>query len=324
MIKRAAVLFLIFIILLNASGCGGDKKKAGAVAGQLQTRDTDAGRFRAGEIDGIPIDENTAVITDMVVDVFTLPDVRSERITQAIYNQPVTALEEKDGWTRVAVLDGSRGWVRSKFVDRDISSIYGGGADSRIVVTSKDKSIYSYPDGGVTVKDVVMGSEFYSFNSSGDAYEVYLPGNMTGWLKGSGIISLDLNEEIPLTKKKDFVSTAMKFKGTSYLISGMSSMGMDSSGLVYICARINGVDLPRSLEGQLSCGSEVRIEDSDEGDLVFTAPDGDRNAISGVGICIGNGSYIYAGKLAGYVTFGSLKGENADGSPAIVRRIFHG
>jgi cell wall-associated NlpC family hydrolase len=268
------------------------------------------------------MDEKAAVINESVVDVFTQPDIRSERVTQAIYNQPVSILDEKNGWTRVAVADGSHGWVRTRFLDRNTASIYGREANHRIVVTSKEKSIYSNPSGGYTVKDVVMGTEFLSFNDYGDAYEVYLPGNRTGWLRGSGIIHIALNEKIPVTKKEDFVATAVKFKGASYLLSGLSSMGMDSAGLVYISARINGVDLSRNLGGQFLAGTKVENGEAREGDLVFLAPEGAKEP-SCVGICIGNGSYIYAGKLVGFVTISGLNDNNPEGSILEIKRIFN-
>jgi cell wall-associated NlpC family hydrolase len=235
-------------------------------------------------VEGIVMDNDAAVVTETAADVFIEPDIKSERVTQALYNQPVRILEERGAWTKVAVVDGSKGWLRSKAIDRKKNSIFDGDFSRRLVVTSKDKIISAYRDGGMTMKNVTMGTELYSFNEDGDSYEVYLPGNKTGWLKGSGMINLDVNEEIPLTGAGDFVSTALKFKGTCYLLRGMSSQGIDSAGLVYICARINGVQLPRTLEGQLYAGSEIKLEEAGEGDLVFIAPKGDRKSISSVGI----------------------------------------
>lgn len=309
----------ILILLLSAffTGCSAESGEPAAAMEATQPEEQ-----APPEIDGIPIDGKAAVIADSIVDVFSEPDVQSERVTQALYNQPVSILDEKGGWARVAVVDGSRGWVRSKFLDRNTGSIYGREAEHRIVVTSKEKSVYSGPSGGYTVKDVVMGTEFLTFNDYGDAYEVYLPGNRTGWLRGSGIIHIDLRDKVPVTKKEDFVATAMKFKGASYLLNGLSSMGMDSSGLIYISARINGVDLSRNIGGQYLAGTAVNMEDVKEGDLVFLASDDDAKTPSCVGICIGNGSYIYAGRLTGYVSLSGLNEVNMEGQIIGIRRIF--
>ena len=316
--EKRTILVLMLLLFTAFTGCSAAKEKTVPVSAVAQSDEPAA----PVKVYGIPIDGKAAVIADSMVDIFSEPDVQSERITQALYNQPVSILEEKGGWARVAVVDGSRGWVRTKFLDRNISSIYGRESNHRIVVTSKEKSIFSSPSGGYTIKDIAMGTELLSFNDYGDAYEVYLPGNRTGWLRGSGIIHIEMNSKVPVTKKEDFVATALKFKGTSYLLSGLSSMGMDSSGLVYISARINGVNLSRNIGGQYLSGSSVDTEDAREGDLVFLAPGGENNAPACVGICIGNGSYIYAGKLGGYVMINSLNDVNIEGQIIAIRRIF--
>lgn len=315
---KRVILILIIFLSTAFTACSATNGKTVAVAALTQSENAGT----PVKMDGIPMDEKAAVIADSIVDIFSEPDVQSDRVTEALYNQPVSILDEKSGWSRVAVVDGSRGWVRTKFLDRNITSIYGREYNHRIVVTSKEKSIFSSPSGGYTVKDVVMGTELLSFNDYSDAYEVYLPGNRTGWLRGSGIMHIETNGRIPVTKKEDFVATALKFKGTSYLLNGLSTMGMDSSGLVYISARINGVNLSRNIGGQYLAGSGVSTEEAKEGDLVFLAPDGDTSAPSCVGICIGNGSYIYAGRLAGYVMVSSLNEANIEGQIIAIRRIF--
>lgn len=316
--QKAVITFVVLMFLF--SGCAAFPEKASSAPASADTQP--AGPGEPARVDGIPMDERTAVITDSIADIYAQPDIQVERITQALYNQPVTILDEKSGWARVAVVDGSRGWIRTRYLDKNVSSIYGRASNHRIVVTSKEKSIFSSPANGYTVKDVPMGAEFLTFNNYGEAYEVYLPGNRTGWLRGSGIIHIALDEEVPVTTKMDFVATALKFKGTSFLLNGLSTMGMDASGLVYISARVNGVDLSRNLAGQYLAGTSVEIEDAAEGDLVFLAADSDPETPSCVGICIGDGSYIYSGKLNGYVTVCGLKEENREGKIIAVKRIF--
>ncbi|NJD03382.1 MAG: SH3 domain-containing protein, partial [Ruminiclostridium sp.] len=228
---KIAVLCIISVIAL--AGCKAASLEA-AVNNTSPEYQFAVNMSASGKVNGIPVNESTAVVTDIVADVFTEPDVRSRRITQVIYNQAVTVLEEDGGWTRIKAEDGSIGWVRSKFIDMDISSVNGRLYTHRIIVTGKEKSIFSDPTGGITVKEVVTGSVFYAFNNSDSAYEVYLPGNITGWLRGSGIIHVGLGAEVPITSGKDFAASAMKFKGVSYLLNGLSSMGMDSSGMIYI------------------------------------------------------------------------------------------
>ena len=324
-----AVSLIIMTAILTAAavtgltGCSSDAR--GVLA---ETTPSDEETLAESVIDyvyGIPMDENAGVVTERVADIYQNPDVKSGRISQALYNQPVSILQREEGWARVSLVDGSSGWMKAKYIDGDVSSVYGRTYTHRIIVTSREKSIYSSPSGGVTEIEAPMGTEFFTFNSSGDVYEVFLPGNKTGWIKGSGIIHIGLGEKVPVTNADDFASTALRLKGTAYLLNGMSALGIDASGLVYICARINGIDLPRSITGQMSSGIEIEPDNVQAGDLVFLAGVGENEAetVTCVGICIGGGNYIYAGRRSGYVTIGDIKKNNAEGTIVAARRLFN-
>ena len=319
MFRKIVGLCTVFILVFT--GCGtASREVAGSKAAQEEQ--SAAVISVPDEVNGIAVNESTAVVTDMMVDVFSEPNVRSQRITQVIYNQAVSILSEEGSWIRIAAADGGIGWVRSKFIDRNISSINGRSYTHRIIITGKEKSIFSDPSGGITVKDAVMGTVFYAFNNSGTAYEVYLPDNMTGWLRGSGIIHVGLDAGVPMTSGEDFAASALKLKGTSYLLNGLSAMGMDSPGMIYICSKINGLNLPRDLKGQIHYGEEISLDSIAVGDIVFLGESEDINNISGAGIYLGNGQYIHASRALGYVRLEGLNESGSDGKPLFARRIF--
>lgn len=321
-LNKFALLVFLAAAAAGLSGCTGDAKEVSAVnssvAGQENTAATEY-------VYGIPMDGNAGVITESVADIYSSPDVKSARITQALYNQPVSILQQEQGWAKVRSIDGSSGWMKLKFIDRDVTSVYGKTYTHRIIITSREKSIYSGPSGGITQVNAPMGSEFLAFNSAGDAYEVFLPANKTGWIKGSGIIHIGLNEKVPVTNADDFAATALRLKGASYLLNGMSAMGIDAPGLVYVCARINGIDLPRSIAGQLASGTEIKPEEAQTGDLLFLAGtgEGEGETVTSVGIGIGSGNYLYAGRKTGYVAVGDINKDNAEGKIVAARRIFN-
>lgn len=319
---RKIFLLIFTICMASFVGCGIDSAAVSGDSIKAAGQGGDTNKEHSGYVNGISMDSSAGVINDTVADIYTDSDVKSKRITQVLFNQPVSILEEKNGWLRVLTVDGSKGWTRSKFVDRDTRSIFGRSFLHKIIVTAKDKSIYSDPISGITLKDVVMGTELYTFNDSGTAYEVYLPGNTTGWIRGSGIIHVDLNTDTPLTSNEDFAASALKFKGSSYLLNGMSYLGIDSMGLIYICARINGIVLPRDLEGLKQSGTKIAINEIVAGDLVFLSPDGDDKSIVSIGICVGNGQYLHASKVLGYVRLDGLNESGSEGKPAFARRIF--
>lgn len=323
--KNLLLAMLIVAAALSLSSCSGDASEVSAESSSIVTQGSSQDSSTVEYVYGIPMDVNAGVISENVADIYMSPDVKSSRITQALYNQPVSMLQQEQGWAKVKAIDGGSGWMKLKFINSDVSSVYGRTYTHKIIVTSREKSIYSNPSGGITQMNAPMGSEFLAFNSFGDAYEVFLPGNKTGWIKGSGIIHIELGGMVPVTNADDFAATALRLKGTSYLLNGMSEMGIDAPGLVYICARINGIDLPRSITGQLASGTEIKPEEAQAGDLLFSAGmgEGEGETVSSVGICIGGGIYLYAGRKIGYVTLGDINKDNEEGKIVAARRIFN-
>jgi len=334
LVRSIIIMLILMMFAVSAAGCGSQTADTAAAENEDST---ESSAQSVKYIYGIPMDEDAAVVVENVADVYEKPDVSSARITQVLCNQPVHIDSEEGGWSKVKTVSGLTGWIKTKFISDDISSLTGRVFTYRIIVTSREKTVYSGPDGGITMLNAYMGTEFYAFNNISDAYEVFLPGNRTGWLKGSGIIRIPVDDAIPVTNADDFASTALKFKGMSFMLNGMSALGIDAPNLVYICARINGVNVPITLEGQLNTGIQIDIDEVRAGDLVFLSrnsgseysgdsedsQDNQDREITSVGICIGGGNYIYAGRKTGYVAIGDIYRENADGIVAEARRIFN-
>ncbi len=325
---RVKTLFLFFLLLflLNAVvGCSENIDREGAAAGEEPGAINSAGAPGNGQPEALD-EKTTGIILDSVVDVFREASTQSERVTQAIYNQPAEMLEEKDGWVKVKVADGYTGWIKSKYIDKNSSSLRIKGSKYRIVVTIKKSKILSDAKYGTVLKEVVMGTELYPVNSSDGWYEVALPGDKTGWLNESGTIQVPINEHISRTTPDDFVATAMKFKDTVYLWGGVSSLdGIDSQGLVYMSGRINGVDLPRDADGQYKCGKPVdKSAELLPGDLIFFSSNEDLKDISYVGIYIDGGQFLYASKSDGYVMTGLTDNGYFQKRLVGIRRIFNG
>mgnify|MGYP005841542129 CR=1 FL=1 len=302
--EKALLLIIILVILLP--GCGSKAVPANTRTLSLSEE----------------VDESMGVISDTIVDVFSQAHIQSIRISQALLNQRIKILDEKDIWVKVEIEDGSIGWVKSRFVERGVSKTAVGDYAYRVLVTSKAAAIYSQPSGGVTVKEVVMGSEFNALVKKEGSYEVMLPGGTTGWLSQSDTIQLSFGGPIPKTSAFDFVVTLEKFKGTSYLQGGISFRGIDYAGLTYICAMVNGVNLPRSAGEQLNSGSPVSRDELRPGDLVFFGTAEDAGEVDDITVYIGNGKYIHSNRTKGYVTVESFDEEYFAEKLLGIRRIF--
>ncbi len=325
---RSLILILLAAVLL--AGCGRTARKADneAVAVSQAAPEKKAEEPEKKDVpppeEKMP-DKNMGVITDTVVDVFRDADVQSERVTQAIFNQPVTLLEEKETWVKVNVADGYTGWIKSKHVDRDLWSIHAREYQSRLIITAKTKKITSQARGGGTLKEVVLGTELYIVMKLENWYQVALPGKMTGWVNDSGTIILPADEKVPQTTAEDLVATANKFKGTVYLWGGVSPLGVDCSGLTYICSRINGITLPRDADQQynfITAKVEKNVDLMKAGDFVFFSTKEDLKDVSHMGVYIGNGQFIHASKSKGSVTTNSLGEDYFKNRLVGVRRVF--
>jgi len=321
---RKILQLLILIILLQPSLTGCAEGKPGVSEQTMYDAAPEVQMSAKSFKNSDTVEGSTGVITDTVVDVFNEPDTQSQRITQAIFNQPAAILEEGEGWTKVKVVDGYTGWIKSKYLDRDCTSIKSEDFKFKVVVTAKTKKICLLPNNSTALKDVVMGTEFYSGNKTEGWYEIALPGNRTGWISASGTIQIPVGDYIPKTSAADFINTANSFKGTIYLYGGVSSWGgVDSSGLIYICSRINGITLPRDAGQQFKAGEDVKIENIKQGDLLFFSTGEDLEDVSLVGIYIGNNQFLHASQFKGKVTTNSIDESYYSTRLAGIRRIFN-
>lgn len=320
---KLSVLILAIAFPVLIAGCGSEQGSGPLVMPEVKNVEA----FKPGADiketkEPLP-NERVAVINDTVVDVFRDPDTKSERVTQALFNQPVSVLEKREAWLKVKVVDGYTGWIKEKFAEADFSSIKPQGHKYRAVVTNRTQKIYSGTKNSMTLKETVMGTELYVRNKTDNRYEVSLPGNTVGWISSSGTIQLPLESRIPKTSVNDFVATVNKFKGTVYLWGGVSAYGgLDCSGLTYICSRINGIELQRDADQQFKQGTVVALEAVRQGDLVFFSTNEDLKDISHVGIYISNNQFIHASKSKGSVTVNSLTEDYYKKRLAGIRRFF--
>jgi len=321
--KTACIFVVLVLIQITFAGCAGNERPVNTDTAVIPSgnRTGDSGE-QASDAAGILPGENNCVINDTVVDVFKEPDIQSQRITQVLYNQPVEIVEERESWTRIKASDDVSGWVRSRYVDGNLTSVKAGDYKFKIIITAKTKDIHTMPEGGLTVKEVVMGTQLFSTGKMKGAYEVIIPGGSSGWVSEGGTIQIPVNTAIPRTSAEDFAATVEKLKGTSYLQGGISARGIDYSGLAYICSKINGINLPRGAKQQYMCGKEVQPDAVEPGDLLFFSSKEGSDDISDVGVCISPGKFIHASKTKGYVMISELDEDYFTKRFIGARRIF--
>ncbi len=266
--------------------------------------------------------ENAAVVTEAVVDMFDKPDILGTRLTQVLYNQVVKVIKEENSWTNIKLLDGTSGWVKSKYISRNTDSVTDGGINNRIIVTAKTIDIYSGANNVVNFKKVVLGTELYSVGKTKTGYDVLLPDNKRGWVEEGGVIAIPISDNIiPKTSEDEFIQTIKKFNGTIFILGGISRWGMDSSGLVYICSKINGVEVPRNIQQMFKAGAPVDLENLKTGDLIFFSTDSLKKDVYDVGVYVGDNEFIHSSTTRGVITE-TLEDSYFKGRVCGVRRIF--
>ena len=179
--------------------------------------------------------------------------------TQVLYGETVRVLEQRGGWTHVAVPDqpspldrrGYPGWVRSWQL--------GAATKAPLVVTVKSAKLANGTEVGFA-SQVPAGA---------------LPATET--------------RALPHTRT-DIVRTAKQFLGLHYLWGGLSAWGYDCSGLTWAVYRAHRITIPRDADAQFAAGTPVPLSQVQPGDLLFY----ESPVVGHVSMAIGNGEMIEA------------------------------
>ena len=238
--------------------------------------------------------QNWALPHISVANVRTNPSHSSELSTQVLMGTPLRVHDRiSDGWYFVEMPDGYWGYVidNSLTVTDDEYMKKWRDAPRVRVVSDREVKAYSGEKDNVTVSDLVQGDIMEGSIKNGKRRtEVTLPDGRTAWVDTKDVMSLDKwsrqNPDASLV-----VSTAAAVMGTPYLWGGLSSKGMDCSGLTKMCYYRNGLILMRDASQQALTGTEVNEDDLKKGDLLFFGNMVTRR-VNHVGIYIGDGIFI--------------------------------
>ena len=306
----ASALFLVAYLFLLASCSFPDIGEIilPRIAGTDALSDSTESQQSSGVLqftEKTPYDANTTVVVNTTADVYEDDDRTSLRLTQLLFDEPIQIIERTSLWAKLRIDGRTEGWVRTRGIDSDWTCVDGRRYTERIIITDREKQIYSHPRNGIVIRDVGMGTELFVVSKSDNVYQVALPGNLTGWISENGVFQLNANEKIKKTTAEIFTQSCVKFRGTSYLRGGISFQGIDGAGILYIAAKINGVTLPRDFEGQYAGGLTVynTMDMLEPGDVLFFSPNDQSSEIVDLGIFISDGQFIHASQHTGKVQY---------------------
>jgi len=245
-----------------------------------------------------PKAENKQVylVNNAVEDILADADSSSERVTQALLGDPVQIIDESSvEWYKVKVPDGYVGYVRKGAIVKESQSSSYLRNGKVAMIKAGNVLILVSSESKTGVGRAFRGSQLPLIKQENDWLEIALPGGRNSWIKADDAMLLPKRDRAQKGSPDNVIATARLYLGVPYLWGGVTSQGIDCSGLTYITYLLNGVKLPRDANMQYKTGTNVdSIADLKKGDLVFFATDAPKPDITHVGIYIGAGRFIHA------------------------------
>lgn len=232
-----------------------------------------------------------AVINHSLADIYEDSSIDSKRMTQAVYNQPVWIIDQKGDYFHIRTLGNIEGYVLVNKVSYSTSSLETNEKDQKILVTGKTKTIYSKTDGKIPIEEVVTGTILSYRGKVGDWVRVQMCEGEYGYITINNIILFQ--DHIPITSVDSFVRDIISFSGGKYMQGGISELeGFDMSNLIYVCAKINGYELPIDIFELKGTYDGISVENIRAGDILFLAKDRYNEYIQSVAVVVDNSQVI--------------------------------
>ncbi len=233
---------------------------------------------------------NKGICTLSVIPVYISPSHREEMVTQLLFGEQYSILEELEEWIKIVnKYDEYHGWIpKNQF-----------SASGK----AYDEAVHCF------------STELFSYARTDDDHQIVIPAAGILPLHSDGIFRLDektihletafFNPEKQRYNKKDIVRNAKEFLGSPYLWGGKTFTGIDCSGLVQNAFRMSGIFLPRDSAQQAMMGETVNlIHEAEPGDIAFF--DNEEGVITHTGIVIEKQHIIHS---SGYVRIDFLDQE---------------
>jgi cell wall-associated NlpC family hydrolase len=247
--------------------------------------------------------EKKVLISSPVVDVYKTSSNKSEKVTQALYGEAVTIIEELGEWTKVSLPQqyDYAGWVEKKHIKNTVLT---NSIQSKIITSAK-AAIYKSPNSESDVIELLpLGTVIHSEKSDLNKgfTSVNLLDGSTGFVIANQV--KDFKYETKVAKADAIIDTAKQLIGVPYLWGGMTNHGVDCSGFTHTVFKVNGIKLHRDADQQYANdGVSVDIKNLAPGDLLFFSTY--KPGPSHEGIYVGEGKFIHSSSSQG-VGYSSL------------------
>jgi len=260
------------------------------------------------------------VVLPPVVNMHAAPRPTSPVVSQAILGTSVLVIRRRSGWALVETPDRYRGWMRTPALRHDrrhlpvvevrslLAHVYAGQdvttrAPIAVLPMLARVEISGAPAPALrSARRRIAGAAHETRGGTTGTAEwqrIHLPDGRTGWAQTADLhptVGTAGRHAISRTtgRAAEVVATALRFVGLPYLWGGITTFGLDCSGLVQLAHRAVGVILPRDADLQWADRRLTPVPPGSirPGDLVFFGPR--RGTITHVGIAIGRRAFVNA------------------------------
>ena len=262
----------------------------------------------------VPINNaSSAIVNVSVADIHIDPGFTKSMATQELLGTVVKVLYTKNGWSLIQCPNKYFGWISNRqIVEINKDKLNEWENKQKITYTASYGSCYDKPEINelTIVSDLVTNNILCLLGKENGFYKVEYPDDRIGYveLTNAQLLEDSNNTNIDIA---EIMNSVLKMKGLPYIWGGLSTKGVDCSGLVCAAFRDNGYYTYRDASQQALVGEEVKITDDcknmEYGDLMFFGEN--KNQIRHVGFYLGNKKFIHA---SGFVRISSLDKSDID------------
>ena len=210
------------------------------------------------------------------------PDQSSQMVSQLLFGEEFTVVEKQGDWLFISLdFDSIEGWVRKQSVElKELENDEKKAPDEPFCLASLPST---------TILDMTRGHQ--RIIPAGAVWHAEI-GHTLSWyghefepMSGEGFIKPGTDINLREIGKRMVSLPAVP--------GGRSSFGFDGPGLVQICCRMTGKNIPRFCDQQVELGDTINfMYEVEEGDLAFF--DNEENEIIHVGIMLDKGNILHA------------------------------